>query len=189
MNKNALREKYKHLRKQFSTDKIEQYSIAIANNTLHLNIWNYSYYHVFLSIAEKKEVDTHYLLTILQGKDKEIVVSKSDFTSNTLSHYLLTDNTALRVNKYGIPEPVGGIQITEDKIEVVFIPLLAFDVFGNRVGYGKGFYDRFLAKCKPNTVKIGLSFFEPEKEVIKDANANDVKLNYCITPNKVYSFS
>jgi 5-formyltetrahydrofolate cyclo-ligase len=55
---------------------------------------------------------------------------------------------------------------------VVFVPLLAFDKKGNRVGYGKGFYDAFLSKCKPETIKIGLSFFEAE-ETIDDVFEND----------------
>jgi len=72
-------------------------------------------------------------------------------------------------------------------MEVVFIPLLAYDKNGNRVGYGKGFYDKFLAECNPNTIKIGLSFFEPE-ELISDINTSDVQLNYCVTPNKTFKF-
>jgi 5-formyltetrahydrofolate cyclo-ligase len=70
---------------------------------------------------------------------------------------------------------------------VVFVPLLAFDKQGNRVGYGKGFYDRFLANCKPETIKIGLSFFEVENE-IADVFNNDIELDYCVTPNKIYTF-
>jgi 5-formyltetrahydrofolate cyclo-ligase len=73
-------------------------------------------------------------------------------------------------------------------LDVVFIPLLAFDEKGNRVGYGKGFYDRFLAKCRPETVKIGLSFFEATPE-ITDVSPDDIRLDWCVTPEKVYSFS
>ena len=73
------------------------------------------------------------------------------------------------------------------KIEVVFVPLLAYDQNGNRVGYGKGFYDKFLSKCNPETIKIGLSFFEPE-ETIEDISVTDIKLDFCITPNGIISF-
>ena len=72
-------------------------------------------------------------------------------------------------------------------IDVVFVPLLAYDKQGNRVGYGKGFYDKFLSECKSNVVKIGLSFFDPE-EFIEDVFENDVKLNICITSLEVYNF-
>jgi 5-formyltetrahydrofolate cyclo-ligase len=104
-----------------------------------------------------------------------------------MTHYLLTDNTKIKKNEYNIPEPIDGIEVPSHKMEVVFIPLLAYDTYGNRVGYGKGFYDKFLAECNPNTIKIGLSFFEPE-ELISDVNATDIQVNYCITPNRIIKF-
>ena len=188
MNTKAeLRLKYKKLRANLSVETIETYSLDIANQLLSLDIWNQSYYHVFLPIATQKEVNTEYLLHILQGKDKNCIISKSDFKSFKMTHFLLQDNTKLKVNSYGIPEPVDGIEIQEHKIDVVFVPLLAFDKQGNRIGYGKGFYDRFLANCKPNCIKIGLSFFESEPK-ISDVLESDIKLNYCVTPNRTYSF-
>ena len=103
-------------------------------------------------------------------------------------HYLLTDNTRIAKNEYNIPEPVDGIEVPSKKIEVVFVPLLAYDKKGNRVGYGKGFYDKFLLDCKPDVIKIGLSFFEPE-ELITDIFEGDVQLDYCVTPNGIHSFN
>lgn len=70
---------------------------------------------------------------------------------------------------------------------MVFVPLLAFDKNGDRVGYGKGFYDKFLKECKPEIIKIGLSFFEPE-EKIDGIFEEDIKLDYCVTPNEIYTF-
>ncbi|MGC6431803.1 MAG: 5-formyltetrahydrofolate cyclo-ligase [Jejuia sp.] len=187
MTKKELRKKYKALRSELSEDQIEDFSIAIANQLLKLPIWEVSFYHIFLSIEEQKEVNTDYILNILSGKDKNIVISKSDFKTNGLSHFLLTDNTVIKKNNYNIPEPVDGIEISNDKIDVVFIPLLAFDKQGNRVGYGKGFYDKFLSQCNPETLKIGLSFFEAEDE-ISDIFEGDVGLDYCVTPEKINHF-
>lgn len=187
MNKSALRQTYIQARKAFSEEEIEDKSLAIANQALHLPIWNKTNYHLFLSIVEKKEIDTDYLLQVLAGKDKNIVLSKSDFKSGEMQHYLLTDNTVLRVNSYGIPEPQEGIQILEIQLDVVFVPLLAFDEQGNRVGYGKGFYDRFLQNCRPDVIKVGLSFFEAEPN-IEDVSTQDIALDYCVTPNKIYAF-
>ena len=183
--KKQLRAKYKQLRSELSLEEIQEKSLAIANNLLQLDVWNKTYYHLFLTIEELKEVNTAFILHILHGKDKEIVVSKSDFETLDMTNYLLTDATKFKKNKYNIPEPIDGIEVPNAKIEVVFIPLLAFDKKGNRVGYGKGFYDTFLSKCKPETIKIGLSFFEPE-ELILDIFENDVKLDYCVTPKKFY---
>lgn len=187
MTKKELRNKYKELRNQLSEDNLEEMSLAIANKVLKLPIWEKTYFHIFLPIAEQKEVDTEFILNLLSGKDKEIIISKSDFKTRNMTHFLLTDNTKIKKNEYNIPEPVDGIEVPAKKIEVVFVPLLAFDKTGHRAGYGKGFYDKFLMECKPETIKIGLSFFSPEA-IIKDIFENDVKLNYCITPNEVYRF-
>ena len=188
MTKPELRSKYKALRKQLSLDDVEHLSMEIANKLLTLNIWNFSYYHVFLSMTDKKEINTDYILHILQGKDKNIVVSKSNMDDGSMVHFLLTDSTQIKKNNYGIPEPVDGIEIPEMKLDVVFVPLLAFDIKGNRIGYGKGYYDRFLRNCKPDVLKIGLSFFEAEENLIEGMTNHDVALDYCITPFSISSF-
>lgn len=191
MYKTAIRQKYKELRRSLSENQMEELSLAIANKVLQLLIWEKTYFHIFLPIEEQKEVNTEYILHLLSGKDKEICISKSDFETRKMTHFLLTDNTKIKKNAYNIPEPVDCRETTGEvpssKIEVVFIPLLAYDKNGNRVGYGKGFYDKFLAECHPNSVKIGLSFFEPE-ELISDVNTLDVQLNYCVTPNRTIKF-
>ena len=187
MTKKELRIKYKALRNHLSENDGEEMSLAIANKVLTLPIWEKTYFHIFLPIIEQKEVNTEFILHLLSGKDKEIIVSKCDLETCHLVHFLLTDNTNIKKNKYNIPEPVNGLEVPTGKIDVVVVPLLAFDKAGNRVGYGKGFYDRFLLECKPETIKIGISFFEAE-DLIEDIFENDVKLDYCVTPNTVYRF-
>jgi 5-formyltetrahydrofolate cyclo-ligase len=187
MFKHEIRLKYKELRRSLSENQIEELSLAIANEVLLLPIWEKTYFHIYLPIEEQKEVNTEYILHLLSGKDKEICISKSDFETRKMTSILLTDTTKIKKNNYNIPEPVDGIEVPSNKIEVVFIPLLAFDKKGNRVGYGKGFYDKFLAECNTITIKIGLSFFEPE-ELISDVTTSDILLNYCVTPNKVFKF-
>lgn len=187
MDKSKLRFKYKALRQQLSLQEIEDKSLAIANNLLKLNVWDKTYYHLFLTIEEQKEVDTEFILQILAGKDKEIVISKSDFATLKMTHFLLTDNTKIKKNEYNIPEPVDGLEVPTNKIEVVFVPILAFDTIGNRVGYGKGFYDKFLSECQPETIKIGLSFFEPEAK-IEGVFESDIPISFCVTPEKIYRF-
>ena len=187
MLKKELRQKYKALRNQLSEDDLEEMSLAVANKVLTLPIWEKNYFHIFLPITEHKEVNTEFILHLLSGKDKEIIISKSDFETREMTHFLLTDNTKIKKNQYNIPEPVDGIEVPTHKIDVVFVPLLAFDKTGHRAGYGKGFYDKFLTECKPETIKVGLSFFEAE-EKIEDVFESDVKLDYCVTPNGVYEF-
>lgn len=185
--KNKLRKKYLSKRNELTPDQIEEFSLEIANKLLQLPIWDLEYYHLFLSITEKKEIDTEFILHILQGKDKNIILSKSDFNTRKLHNFLLTDTTVIRKNKWNIPEPIDGIEISSEKIEVVFVPLLAFDLNGHRLGYGKGFYDIFLASCKPEVIKVGVSFFEAEN-MIPELEISDIALDYCVTPNKTYIF-
>lgn len=187
MNKTELRQKYKALRNSLSENEVEEMSLAVANKILTIPLWEKTYFHIFLPISEQKEVNTEFILHLLSGKDKEIIISKADFTTRNMTHFLLTDNTKIKKNKYNIPEPVDGIEVPSNKIDVVFVPLLAFDKKGHRVGYGKGFYDKFLSECKPDVIKIGLSFFEPE-EIIEDVFEGDIQLDYCVTPNSIHSF-
>ncbi len=187
MHKAALRKLYKTRRNDLTQNQVEDYSIAIANQLIALPIWEHQMYHMFLTIEEQKEINTEYILSVLSGKDKNIAISKSNFKTGTMTHFLLTDSTPLKKNDYNIPEPVSGIPIENQTIDVVFVPLLAFDKQGNRVGYGKGFYDTFLSQCKPETIKIGLSFFEAETE-ITDIFEGDIALDYCVTPKHIYKF-
>tara|TARA_R110002049_G_scaffold106898_3_gene254443 strand:- start:16872 stop:17432 length:561 start_codon:yes stop_codon:yes gene_type:complete len=186
MLKRDLRVIYSERRTNLTPQKISDLSLSLANRLLKLPIWNYSYYHLFLSITEKKEVDTSFLMSILQGKDKNIVLPKM-LDNQNLSNFLLTDNTHIKKNHWNIPEPVDGIEVPAEKIDVIFLPLMAFDLEGHRVGYGKGFYDVLLQKCRPDVIKIGLSLFEAEKKIL-DINEYDIPLNHCVTPDRIYSF-
>lgn len=186
MLKKQLRLSYATLRNELSPDSRENFSQNIANRCLQLPVWDLQIFHIFLSIPQRNEVDTSFLLTVLQGKDKDIAVPKVS-GKGELVHYLLTDATAFRNSRWGIPEPVSGIRVIPRQIDVVFLPLLAFDLEGYRVGYGGGFYDRFLANCREDVVKVGLSFFEPVAE-ISDRHPMDIPMDYCVTPEKIYSF-
>jgi 5-formyltetrahydrofolate cyclo-ligase len=77
--------------------------------------------------------------------------------------------------------------IAADRLDIVFVPLLAVDKQGNRVGYGKGFYDRFLRKCAPGCQFIGLHYFDLEDR-IDDVLPTDIRLNAVVMPNKVVRF-
>lgn len=187
MLKKDLRLHYTALRKDVSPQSLSNFSLSIANKLLGLPIWDFNYYHIFLPISSKNEVDTSFILSILQGKDKNIVLPKIQ-GEHSLQHILLTDNTRLVANSWGVPEPIEGVEVPVKKIDVVFVPLLAFDEIGNRVGYGKGFYDSLLQECKSDVLKIGLSIFTAEVK-INDVNTNDIPLDYCVTPEKIYSFS
>lgn len=184
-SKQELRNTYLEKRKGLEAKTHAEGSMAIAQLCLQLPIWDRSVFHLFLSLQRQNELDTLPLLTLLQGKDKQVVVPKVE--GKELHHYLLTDDTLLKESPWGIPEPQGGISILPSQLEAVFVPMLAFDLKGQRVGYGQGFYDRFLAQCLPQTLKIGLSFFPPIAS-IGGVETTDIALDYVVTPQKIYSF-
>lgn len=186
MDKTQLREVYKKRRKELSLAEQEKASLAIANRSLDLPIWNKAHFHLFLTSAKHNEIDTHPLLTLLQGREKNIAVPKMNSEANTLEHILLNETTSLRINSWGIPEPVNGEAMASTDFDVVFTPLLTFDKKGNRLGYGKGYYDRFFAECRTDCIKVGLAFFPPEESI--PTTATDVPLDFCLTPNEVYRF-
>ncbi len=187
MLKEDLRALYKKKRNSLDQKKSQDLSFEIANRSLQLNIWNNENYHIFFPIEKQNEIDTKLIIQIIQGKDKNVILPKVNLEENTMTNYLLTDSTLLKVNKLGVSEPISGIEIKPVQLEVVFIPLLSFDKSGHRVGYGGGYYDRLLKKCSRNCIKIGLSFFDPEDR-IEDITQSDIKMNHCITPSKTYTF-
>ena len=186
MDKKNLRLLYKKKRAKLDSIKIEDLSIEIANQILTLPIWGFDNFHIFMGVDKLKEINTNYIISVFQGRDKNTIIPK--VISNTqLAHYLLTDATKLKLNQWNVLEPINGIKVEPKKLQVVFVPLLAYDCYGNRVGYGKGYYDKFLAKCRRECIKIGLSFFTPEKKII--TSDLDIKLNFCVTPKKIYDFN
>ena len=184
--KAVLRTEYQKRRDSLTEEQIADCSIQISNLSLTLNIWEYSLYHLFMTNEKNKEIDTSYLLSVIQGKDKQPVIPKI-VDDNRLEHFLLNDQTPLKNNRWGIPEPLSGITINPKQIEVVFVPLLVFDQHGHRVGYGKGYYDRFLDQCSESTLKVGLTFFDPVTK-IEDIETHDISLDFALTPERIYAF-
>ncbi|MBO9676513.1 MAG: 5-formyltetrahydrofolate cyclo-ligase [Sphingobacteriaceae bacterium] len=142
--------------------------------------------HLFLPIIEKKEPDTFLLIDWLNKNHPEIkiIVPKADFETALMTHHEYIGIQDLKKNAYHILEPQKG-NVHEGEIDMVIIPMLAFDLQGYRVGYGKGFYDRFLQGI--NAQKIGLSLY-PAIEKIDDVNEYDIKLDFCITPIGIIKF-
>jgi len=186
VSKTALRTLFLKKRRALSDKDHEEQSFAIANQCLQLPIWNLEYFHLFLPIQSKAEIDTTLILTLLQGRDKQVILPK--VSGAELEHILLTDSTLIRKNDWDIPEPDQGLVMQPKQLDVVFIPLLGYDKAGNRIGYGKGFYDSFLAACKPEVIKVGLSFFLPV-EAIQGVRSEDVRLDYCVHPEGIIDFT
>ncbi len=140
-------------------------------------------------VDEACEPNTHLFTDYLEFQNPEIVVCypKTDFINLTILAIQTDDDTRFRKNQYNIYEPENGETVNPAGLDIIFIPLLAFDKNGYRIGYGKGFYDRYLHQCRTDCLKIGFSYFEPI-EAIDDTHEFDLPLNLCITPTTVYVF-
>ena len=189
-DKDSLRQRYREKRKAVSPAELTRNSKAIANQLCQwIKPRSLHCIHTFLPIARQKEVDTWLIMDKLSAIQPGIqwVISRTDFSRKTMKHLLYEGRKQVVENAQGIPEPWYGEPIEPDQLEMVLIPLLAYDKQGNRLGYGQGFYDRFLQQLSPNCLKAGLSLFPPETAIPIDEH--DQRLDLCITPEQIFNFS
>ncbi|MFT5673681.1 MAG: 5-formyltetrahydrofolate cyclo-ligase [Polaribacter sp.] len=181
MKKQELRALYKQKRKDLTEIQIKGLQENIYQQIYNLDLSTVKNVHLFLSMPKFKEIDTAALITYFRNENKRIVVSKCNFKDNTLSHFYLEEDTVLSLNKFGVLEPVAAELVEENKLDLIFIPMLISDDKKFRVGYGKGFYDRFLLNCRKDAKFIGLNFFPPIT-AIEDKNEFDIPLHQVIYP-------
>lgn len=189
MTKAALRKIYKEKRKKISSKDKECWTDLILINFQKLDLPFINCVHTYLAIENQNEVETENIIRYLKFKNPgiKIVVPKINLDAGEMKHYIFNDDVEMAPNSFGIIEPVKGEKVNSGEIDLVLTPLLAFDKRGYRVGYGKGFYDKFFQQCNSNVIRVGLSFFDAE-EIIDDINPYDMPLHYCISPNSVYAF-
>lgn len=191
MDKTTLRKLFLDRRLKITRSSYWMLTEDIMDQVRLINWAEFRIVHVFMPIRKHNEIDTFSILNYfkMEYPDLQIVIPKTNFKKFEIVNILYDhDYTILGRNKFDIPEPIHGKVISPELIDLVFIPLLACDLQGNRVGYGKGFYDRFLSKCRYDVKKIGLSFFDPVDK-IDDVNGFDIPLDACITPNKTWVFA
>ncbi len=192
MTKAELRAAYRQRRRALSDDerRDKSHAIAAAFGTA-VQLDGVRVLHTFLPIVRQQEVDTWVLIhRIWQSYPQiRVVIPKVDEGTVELTSYELMPEMELETNRWGGWEPVISDQLpmTNDQIDLVVVPLLAYDERGYRVGYGKGYYDRFLARCRADVRKVGVSFFEPVDR-IDDMDEFDIRLDACVTPENVRSF-
>jgi 5-formyltetrahydrofolate cyclo-ligase len=190
MLKQDLRKEFSQKRKALTEQEVEGFSRKIHDWFFRsFPVHSYATIHTFLPIKHHKEIDAWLIINTLKKDFATNIVIPKSHADGTMTHYFLTEETIFEENQWKIPEPFPSkhLESSVSEIDLVLIPLLCFDKKGYRVGYGKGYYDRFLADCRADVLKIGLSIFEPVEQ-IKDVDTYDICLDYCITPNKIWSF-
>jgi 5-formyltetrahydrofolate cyclo-ligase len=182
LTKAELRTLYTAKRNQLTQAQCDAFNQQLLLQFQQLELSGINCIHLFLPIIKHREPDTFLIRNWLIANYPKIrrVFPKANFSDNSLQNYADDDDLELATNPYGIPEPITGNKIDATEIDLVLVPLLAFDKQGYRVGYGKGFYDRFMASCRPDTRFVGLSFFGPVDQ-IDDINEWDRKIDRCLS--------
>ena len=188
MNKEGIRRQYLAMRKALTETEWLEKSRLICEHTLaFIKSAVPSRVHLFLPISKFKEVNTCPIYDFLLSSEAHTpVISKTHWQTRSLSHHPMAANDVLKTSGQGIPEPVHHREINPKKLDMILVPLLAFDRKGNRLGYGAGFYDRFLHQC-PQAIKVGLSLL-PMHTSLLPVDKHDIGLDYSITPCGVLSF-
>lgn len=186
MTKSELRKIYKQKRSKFSQLEIENSSLKILSNLKKMDIWDNSIYHIFVPIISLNELNTFPIIQHLFALNKTVVVPK--ITDGKMISCKISPDVKWETGLFDVPEPVHYQSMDDKKIDVVFVPMLICDKLGNRIGYGAGFYDRFLVNCKPMVKKIGLNLFPPI-DSFEGLKNTDVPLDYCVTEEGILSFS
>ena len=186
MKKQDLRKKYLEKRKTLSTDEVLSLSQKIFKNfVLQFNISENQNVHVFLPIEKFNEIETKFFLEYFWSKNVNVFVPK--IHQNKIISVRFSPETTLKENSWGILEPISNKNECSG-FDFVITPLLYCDKKGNRIGYGKGFYDEFFKTINADAKKIGVNFFPPI-DFIDDVSGFDVKLDYLVTPEETLSFS
>lgn len=188
MTKSELRRIYLEKQHELSADKRHGQSQRIAEKLFGgFDFRAFKVVHCFISIEKFSEVETRPIFERLWADFPMIksVVPRVDFQAYDMMSLPFTRETELKPNGWQILEPSLDESVYATTIDLVLVPGVAFDLSGHRVGYVKGFYDRFLAKCRPDCAKAGLSFFPPV-DAIDDVHDGDIALDFCITPDKAF---
>lgn len=188
MTKAELRKEYLEKRRAMGRDEAESCSRVIADRLFAtFDFAALKAVHCYIPIGKFAEVDTSFIFERIWNDFPQVrtAVPRVADTTGDLEHFYYTNETNMVENAWGINEPAGAERADPKDFDLVLAPLLAFDERGYRVGYGKGFYDRFLRECRADCVKAGLSFFPPVIE-IRDIHVGDVPLDVFIMPQGVF---
>lgn len=191
MKKKDIRHYYKDRRCRLSASQIEKMNDLMLIQFQKLSLEIPTLLLTYSPIDKYKEFDPQLITDYCYFKNPNTkllypVMDQVEGKEQLIA-VMVSDETEFAANSFGIYEPVEGDDVSPGSIDLVIVPLLGFDKKGFRVGYGKGYYDRLLQRCRPDCIKVGFSYFEPV-DMIEDVGQHDIALDYCITHETIYSF-
>ncbi len=189
MTKEELRKQYIKRRKGLDAAECAALNIQLYNRFFSsVDLSFVHVLHMYLPIQKNNEPDTWMILDRIRRESPQVRISLPKMSGGgDLENFYFEGLHQLRINTLGIQEPAQGVPTPVEKIDMVIVPLVAIDQSGHRVGYGKGYYDRFLKKCRTDCKKIGMSFFEAV-DTIADSTTLDIRLDACLTPEHTLNF-
>ena len=193
MNKSQLRQQALLQRQALTTEEIKTLGGKAIEKLIAQITWkDLSIVHVYLACPRRKEIDTWPLLTYLWAAHPHIITLTNRLVSTTLKPHMechvIHQNTLLTPNAFGILEPLAETPTLDPaRIDLMIIPLLACDLQGNRLGYGKGYYDQLLSRCAPHLQRIGINYVAPWQESIPHED-HDIRIQRLVTPFKAYAY-
>lgn len=189
--KKKLRKRFLDKRRRLTEEEVSHRSQAIFQNWLplldprkHRNV------HTFLSIRAFGEVETSPFITHLETSHPaiRIGVPRVGFESKELTHHAFLPHQ-LEKNSWGIFEPKSTAPIMEPhEFDMILVPMLAFDRYGYRLGYGGGYYDKFLAQVRPGCELVGLCFGLGRSTEDLPVSSHDIPLHCVVTEHGVHRF-
>ncbi|MGE3950896.1 MAG: 5-formyltetrahydrofolate cyclo-ligase [Pyrinomonadaceae bacterium] len=188
ITKSELRQLFLEKRRSLSPRAVAELSLQIADRFFSaVDLATVGSLHTFIRIPKFNEIDTSNIYFRLWRDHPEIktFAPRVDLDTGRLKSVEFSAETEFIEDKWGIREPLNSKSVDPVEMDMVLVPLVCFDAAGHRVGYGKGFYDRFLSECRPGCLKVGLSFFPPVAR-IDDVHKGDVALDLFVTPERIY---
>lgn len=179
-SKNELRAKFRALRRELSAEQVESESQQILSNFINFfdSLDGIRHVHLFLPIQKLNEVNTFLILEFLWRREVQVCTSITKTHKKEMITVQLQPGDEFDLDELGIPVPKNEKPCETDQVQMILIPLLAVDLFGNRIGYGKGYYDQFLKGLKPSVIKVGVGYYEPEPRILEENH--DVALDFYI---------
>ncbi len=182
MDKEKIRAYMKAQRKQLSKEEIEEKSAKITLALFSCDaLKNVNTIMVYL--PSFNEVRTDKMTEKFFEEGKKVVAPVTDEENISLTPYLFTDTKELIKGAYGIKEPKKDFGVEKSEIDAVIVPGIAFDKNGNRMGFGKGYYDRFLEGFGGK--KIGICYDFQIIDAIP-TNEHDIAMDYIISEENIY---
>ena len=188
MDKASLRIDYKQKRKALSTGEQLRYDDLLLIQFQQLDFSGVKSMMTYWPLSGQAEPNTHLFSGYLRHMIPGLAITYPKVNgANGMDAVLIQEETLYSTSNWGITEPESGTILAPAALDLILVPLLVFDESGYRVGYGKGYYDRFLANCRQDALLIGFSYFDPIP-LITDTDEFDIPLSFGITPLHIYEF-